>query len=105
MHGKGLEITRAVYMPENGRNQDLAAAEVDVSGVLQLTAQRAIQPGRGVIAIGYTAPYGELQGAYKVKPDGRDYVMTQMEPLGARTTFPAFEHGRAACRERVCQYV
>jgi len=91
MHGKGLEITRAVYMPENGRNQDLAAAEVDVSGVLKLAAQRAIQPGRGVIAIDYTAPYGELQGAYKVKPDGRDYAMTQMEPLGARTTFPGFD--------------
>ncbi len=91
MHGKGLEITRAVYMPENGRNQALSAAEVDVSGVLKLTAPQAIQPGRGVIAIDYTAPYGELQGAYKVKPDGRDYVMTQMEPLGARTTFPGFD--------------
>ena len=91
MHGKGLEIGRAVYMPENGRNQELTAAEVDVSGVLKLTAPDGIQPGRGVIAIDYTAPYGELQGAYKVKPDGRDYVMTQMEPLGARTTFPGFD--------------
>src|SRR5690606_34155436 len=91
MHGKGLDITRAVYMPENGRNQELAAAEVDVSGVLKLTASRAIQSGRGVIAIDYSAPFGELQGAYKVSPDGRDYVMTQMEPLGARTTFPGFD--------------
>jgi alanyl aminopeptidase len=91
MHGKGLDITRAVYMPENGRNQDLAAAEADVSGVLKLTAPHAIAAGKGVIAIDYTAPFGELQGAYKVSPDGRDYVMTQMEPLGARTTFPGFD--------------
>jgi alanyl aminopeptidase len=91
MHGKDLDITRAVYMPENGRNQDLAAAEVDVSGVLKLTAPQAIRPGKGVIAIDYTAPFGELQGAYKVSPDGRDYVMTQMEPLGARAAFPGFD--------------
>ena len=40
MHGKGLHIARAVYMPRNGRNQELAAAEVDVSGVLKLTAPK-----------------------------------------------------------------
>jgi alanyl aminopeptidase len=91
MHGKGLNITKAVYMPRNGRNQDLTAAEVDVSGVLKLTAPKPIAPGQGVIAIDYDAPFGQLQGAYKVKPDGRDYVMTQMEPLGARTAFPGFD--------------
>ncbi|MFC7302092.1 M1 family metallopeptidase [Cognatiluteimonas weifangensis] len=91
MHGKGLNITRAVYMPRNGRNQVLTAQEVDVSGVLKLTAPLAIAPGQGVIAIDYDAPFGELQGAYRVKPDGRDYVVTQMEPLGARTAFPGFD--------------
>ncbi len=91
MHGKGLNIRKAVYMPRNGRNQDLKAAEVDVSGVLKLTAPKAIAPGKGVIAIDYDAPFGQLQGAYKVKPDGRDYVMTQMEPLGARTAYPGFD--------------
>jgi alanyl aminopeptidase len=91
MHGKGLHIARAVYMPANGRNQELTAAEVDVSGVLKLTAPQPIAPGKGVIAIDYDAPFGQLQGAYKVKPDGLDYVMTQMEPLGARTAFPGFD--------------
>jgi len=91
MHGKGLNITHAVYKPRNGADQPLTAAEVDVSGVLKLTAPKAIARGKGVIAIDYDAPFGELQGAYKVKPDGRDYVMTQMEPLGARTAFPGFD--------------
>src|SRR4051812_3440697 len=40
MHGRGLNITKAVYMPVNGRNQVLTAAEVDVSGVLKLTAPK-----------------------------------------------------------------
>jgi alanyl aminopeptidase len=91
MHGRGLNITKAVYMPANGNNQVLTAQEVDVSGVLKLTAPKQIAAGKGLIAIDYDAPFGELQGAYKVKPDGRDYVMTQMEPLGARTAFPGFD--------------
>ena len=91
MHGQGLKITSARYLPRNGREQDLAAAEVDVSGVLRLTAPNTIAPGKGVIRIAYEAPFGELQGAYRVKPDGRDYVVTQMEPLGARHTFPGFD--------------
>ncbi|MDQ2703210.1 MAG: M1 family metallopeptidase [Pseudomonadota bacterium] len=91
MHGKGLNISKAVFIPENGNDQVLTAAEVDVSGVLKLTAPKAIAAGKGVIAIDYDAPFGELQGAYKVKPDGNDYVVTQMEPLGARTAFPGFD--------------
>ncbi|HSR65047.1 MAG TPA: M1 family peptidase, partial [Xanthomonadaceae bacterium] len=91
MHGQGLKITRARYMPRNGRNQELTAVEADVSGVLELTAPKTIAPGKGVIEITYEAPFGELQGAYRVKPDGHDYIVTQMEPLGARHTFPGFD--------------
>jgi cytosol alanyl aminopeptidase len=91
MHGQGLKITSARYAPANGHNQDLAATEADVSGVLKLTAPMTIAPGKGVIHIAYEAPFGELQGAYRVKPDGNDYVVTQMEPLGARHTFPGFD--------------
>ena len=91
MHGKGLAIHKATYTPANGKPMALSAAEVDVSGVLKLTSAKPLPAGRGTIAIDYDAPFGELQGAYKVKPDGHDYVITQMEPLGARTAFPSFD--------------
>lgn len=91
MHGRKLDIKKAVYMPEDGKNLNLTAAEADVSGVLKLTAPETIAAGKGVIAIDYEAPFGELQGAYRVKPEGNDYVVTQMEPLGARYTFPGFD--------------
>jgi alanyl aminopeptidase len=91
MHGKGLAIHKAIYTPAQGKPVSLAAAEVDVSGVLKLTAATPLPAGKGTIAIDYDAPFGELQGAYKVKPDGHDYVITQMEPLGARTAFPSFD--------------
>src|SRR5690606_23627817 len=46
MHGKGLSIAKAVYKPANGKEQVLTAAEVDVSGVLKLTAPKAIAAGK-----------------------------------------------------------
>ncbi|HVR80469.1 MAG TPA: M1 family metallopeptidase, partial [Luteimonas sp.] len=90
MHGRDLKIVKAqVLMGE--RRIALTAEQVDVSGVLKLVAAEEIPAGKGTIEIAFDAPFGELQGAYKVKPDGRDYVVTQMEPLGARNTFPGFD--------------
>ena len=43
MHGRGLKISSARYVPVNGLNQDLAVSEAHVSGVLKLTAPRPIQ--------------------------------------------------------------
>jgi aminopeptidase N len=91
MHGRGLNITRAQFLPLHGAAIDLHATQADVSGVLKVTGASRIPAGKGVIAMDYDAPFGELQGAYKVKPDGRDYVITQMEPIGARTAFPGFD--------------
>ena len=90
MHGRDLKINKA-GMVIGDRRIPLTAEEADVSGVLKLTAGEEIPAGKGTIEIAFDAPFGELQGAYKVKPDGRDYVVTQMEPLGARTTFPGFD--------------
>ena len=90
MHGQGLKIGRAEARA-GGRTIPLAASEADVSGVLKLQAAETIPAGEATIEIAYEAPFGELQGAYRVKPDGNDYVVTQMEPLGARHTFPGFD--------------
>ena len=91
MHGSGLEIGKAEVVLADGRRIALTAEEADVSGVLKLTAGEQIPAGKAVIEIAYQAPFGQLQGAYRVKPDGRDYVVTQMEPLGARHAFPGFD--------------
>jgi cytosol alanyl aminopeptidase len=91
MHGRDLTITQAYIQTKNGKKLKLTSAQVDVSGVLKFTANEMIASGEATIDIDYHAPYGELQGAYKVKPDGNDYVVTQMEALGARNTFPSFD--------------
>ncbi len=91
MHGRELDIRQATAIVAGGKRIALTAAEADVSGVLKLTAAEPIPAGKAQIEIAFEAPYGQLQGAYRVKPDGHDYVITQMEPLGARTAFPGFD--------------
>jgi alanyl aminopeptidase len=91
LHGRGLNVTRAAITPAGGSPQALAVTLADASGVLRMDAAQAIAAGRARIDLAYDAPFGQLQGAYRVKSAGEDYVITQMEPLGARETFPAFD--------------
>ena len=91
MHGRDLDIRQAAVTAQGGKRIALKSESVDVSGVLKLTADEAIPAGKAQIELAFEAPYGQLQGAYRVKPDGHDYVVTQMEPLGARNTFPGFD--------------
>ena len=91
MHGRDLEIAKAEAVLADGKRVALAASVEHVSGVLKLTAAQLIPAGKVTLVIAYDAPFGQLQGAYKVKPDGLDYVVTQMEALGARNTFPGFD--------------
>ncbi|MEJ7745572.1 MAG: M1 family aminopeptidase [Luteimonas sp.] len=91
MHGSDLKIGKAEAVVAGGKRIALTATEAHVSGVLKLTAAETIPAGDATIEIAFEAPFGELQGAYRVKPDGSDYIVTQMEPLGARHTFPGFD--------------
>ena len=90
MHGRDLKISKAEAIVGKKRIA-LTATPADVSGVLKMQAAEKIPAGKAIIEIAYEAPFGELQGAYRVKPDGNDYIVTQMEPIGARNTFPSFD--------------
>ena len=90
MHARSLTISKAEAIA-GAQRYALTAESADVSGVLKLSAREKIPAGVAAIEIAYDAPFGELQGAYRVKPDGNDYIVTQMEPLGARNTFPGFD--------------
>ncbi|MHB8913050.1 MAG: M1 family metallopeptidase [Lysobacter sp.] len=91
MHARDLTIGKAEALLADGRRIALAASDEHVSGVLRLSAAQVIPAGNVTLEIAYEAPFGQLQGAYKVNPDGHDYVVTQMEALGARNTFPGFD--------------
>jgi len=92
VHGRDLTITRATLTPEGGEALSLTAEQVHVSGVLKLTAPVEIPAGPATLALEYTAPFNrQLEGAYKLVHGGEAYVMTQMEPLGARLAFPGMD--------------
>ena len=77
--------------------QDAAvAAKAEVvdadGGLLRISTAQPLAAGQWQLQVRFDAPYDRrLQGAYKVRTGGRDYVMTQMEPLGARNAFPNFD--------------
>lgn len=92
MHGRRLRIERAQYRSAEGEVVPLQAEQVHESGVLRLTAPLALAVGKGRIEIDYAADYDQqLEGAYQVKVGEDRYVITQMEPLGARSAFPGFD--------------
>lgn len=67
------------------------------SGLAWMQAAETLPKGDGVIRIAFSTPFNQnLNSAYKVvrkNKDGEDdsYIVTQMEPLGAREAFPGFD--------------
>ncbi len=91
LHGSDLNIVRATLAAPGSAPQAVTATSADASGVLRLDLARPVAAGRARLRIAFDAPFGQLQGAYRVKVAGEDHVLTQMEALGARHVFPAFD--------------
>lgn len=85
---KDVQLIRARMAPIAATTELVDAG----GGTVRVTSPQPISPGRWQLRLAFDAPYDQrLQGAYKVKTGGLDYVMTQMEPLGARNAFPNFD--------------
>lgn len=92
VHGRDMQIARATITPKDGESLALSTEQVHVSGVLKLSASTDIPAGPATLVLEYTAPFNrQLEGAYKLVHAGESYVMTQMEPLGARLAFPGMD--------------
>ncbi|PKO85121.1 MAG: hypothetical protein CVU18_21780, partial [Betaproteobacteria bacterium HGW-Betaproteobacteria-12] len=92
IHGRDMQISRATITPKGGESLSLDAKQVHVSGVIELTAAADIPAGPASLVLEYSAPFNrQLEGAYKLVHAGESYVMTQMEPLGARLAFPGMD--------------
>ncbi len=91
LHGRDLTITSAQISAGKSRAQPLTSTLADPSGVLKFTAANAIPAGKAKLEIRYEAPFAANEGAYRVKPEGIDYVLSDMEPTEARKAYPVFD--------------
>lgn len=100
LHGKEMTVTSAKAVIDGEdfalRYTTIDAAEAP-SGIAYLSSEKDLPKGAATLELIYETPFNlALNSAYKVtrqnKEDGEDnYIVTQMEPLGAREAFPSLD--------------
>lgn len=69
------------------------ASEVD--GVSKIKFAKTLPAGQYQLVLDFNAAYDQqLDGIYKIEFEGKPYVMTQMEAISARQSFPSFDEPR-----------
>lgn len=97
-HAKHMTIN-AAHLEFLDRNISAAFNPIDLktapSGVAAFDFAEPVGPGTAVLHIPYETPYNlALNSAYKVVRGDDNYIVTQMEPVGAREAFPGFDEPR-----------
>jgi len=96
IHGKSLmvkdvSITSAEGVKTKAKYEQ--ASEVD--GVSKIKLDKTLPAGQYQLVLDFNAAYDQqLDGIYKIEFEGKPYVMTQMEAISARQSFPSFDEPR-----------
>ena len=95
IHAKDMDVTEA-SVSIGGADYALAFDPVPLdeapSGLAWMQAEERLPEGAGTVRMTYTTPYNQnLNSAYKVVRGEDAYIVTQMEPLGAREAFPGLD--------------
>lgn len=95
MHAKEMSVSEASITLDGQAYQltfDAVSPADAPSGLAWMQAAETLPEGSGTIRIAFTTPYNQnLNSAYKVVRGEDAYIVTQMEPLGAREAFPGFD--------------
>lgn len=91
IHGKSLtvkdvNITSAEGVKTKAKYEQ--ASEID--GVSKIKFAKTLPAGQYQLVLDFNAAYDQqLDGIYKIEFEGKPYVMTQMEAISARQSFPS----------------
>ncbi len=99
LHGKDMSVSEASFTPKGGEAMALTFTEIPASdapsGVSRLNSEAVIPSSAGTIRMAFETPFNlALNSAYKVTRGEDNYIVTQMEPIGAREAFPSFDEPR-----------
>lgn len=94
LHARHLAIAKTEATDADGHAVPASSVALDDDRV-EVRFARTL-PARPIeLAFTYEAPFGSrLEGVYKVQAGGDAYVVTQLQPLGARLAFPSFDEPR-----------
>ncbi|HET7569569.1 MAG TPA: M1 family aminopeptidase [Gammaproteobacteria bacterium] len=92
IHGRGIDVSNAKLVLADGKSLDIQYKQMNRDGVARLMLPQTVSPQKAHIVLSFTRQYPQgLQGAYKVKADGINYIFTQFEPIAARRAFVSFD--------------
>ena len=98
VHAKDMDITEATLNVDGtayALRFDPVPEDEAPSGLAWLEGEVPLPAGEGTVRMAYTTPFNQnLNSAYKVVRGEDAYIVTQMEPLGAREAFPGLDEPR-----------
>jgi alanyl aminopeptidase len=92
LHGRDLEVSSATVQPEGFPPLAARWEQVTKGGVAALRLASPVGPGRAVLRLVYTAPFGPPEEGLSVaERNGARFAFSQMEAISARRVFPSFD--------------
>ncbi|MDI9745612.1 M1 family metallopeptidase [Acinetobacter nosocomialis] len=96
IHGRSLTVKDVnIISAEGAKTKAKYEQASEVDGVSKIKFAKTLPAGQYQLVLDFNAAYDQqLDGIYKIEFEGKPYVMTQMEAISARQSFPSFDEPR-----------
>ncbi len=93
INAQDLDIRKARITDAAGTTRPARQVRtMSARGLARIAFGRTLAPQRLTLHIAWRASCtGSFEGAYRITRDGRHYIVTDTQPLGARRVFPSFD--------------